>query len=195
MPRTRVAPSGRLAELPSRRLVVTSTLAAFAGAAHVASTPAARGDQAAQPTRDRTTAPTGRTSAWTPKKVAINRKDRAAPHPLLSHAVRSGPLVFLSGIGGWYPEDRAQPGDARIQIDSALRSMKMLLEQTGSSMANVLKVHMTVADPNRNLPLINEGYKGHFPDPPPARSYSGCAIDQMGREGVLVQVDCVAVVD
>lgn len=192
---TRVDPSDRLAEPPSRRVVVTSTLAAFAGVAHVASTPAAMGHQAAQSTRERPASATAGTSAWTPKKVAINRKDRAVPHPLLSHAVRSGPLVFLSGIGGWYPEDRAQPGDARIQIDSALRAMKMLLEQAGSSMANVLKVHMTVADPSRNLPLINEGYKGHFPDPPPARSYSGCAIDQMGREGVLVQVDCVAVVD
>ena len=195
MPSPRVDPSSRLARPPSRRVVVTSTLAALAGAAHATSTPAAMEHQAAQSTREGTASAKARPAAWTPKKVAINRKDRAAPHPLLSHAVRSGPLVFLAGIGGWYPEDRAQPGDARIQIDSALRAMKMLLEQAGSSMANVLKVHMTVADPNRNLPLVNEGYKGHFPDPPPARSYSGCGIDQMGREGVLVQVDCVAVVD
>ena len=195
MPPTRLDPSGRLAGPPSRRAVVTSTLAALAGTAHATSAPAAMEHPATQSTRERAASAKASSAAWTPKKVAINRKDRAAPHPLLSHAVRSGPLVFLAGIGGWYPEDRAQPGDARIQIDSALRSMKMLLEQAGSSMANVLKEHMTVADPNRNQPLINEGYKGHFPDPPPARSYSGCGVDQMGREGVLVQVDCVAVVD
>jgi enamine deaminase RidA (YjgF/YER057c/UK114 family) len=65
----------------------------------------------------------------------------------------------------------------------------------GSSMANVLKVHMSVADPNKNLALLNEGYRGFFPDPPPARSYNGAAADHMGREGVLVQVDCVAYVD
>jgi enamine deaminase RidA (YjgF/YER057c/UK114 family) len=135
------------------------------------------------------------TGGWSPKKVAITRRDRDKPHPLLSHAIRSGPLVFLAGIGGWYPEDRTEPGDAKVQIDSALKAMRMLLEQAGSSMANVLKVHMTIADPNRNLASINEGYRGHFPDPPPARSYSGCGIDQMGREGVLVQVDCVAYVD
>lgn len=195
MPNSRVDPLRRLARPPSRRAVVTSTLVALAGAAHAASTPAVMEHQAAPSTRESTASAKAPAAAWTPKKVAINRKDRAAPHPLLSHAVRSGPLVFLAGIGGWYPEDRAQPGDARIQIDSALRAMKMLLEQAGSSMANVLKVHMTVADPNRNLPLINEGYEGHFPDPPPARSYSGCGVDQMGRDGVLVQVDCVAVVD
>lgn len=134
-------------------------------------------------------------SAPTPRKVAINRPDRKAPNPLLSHCVRSGHLLFLAGIGGWYPEDRAEPGDARVQTDSALKAMRLILETAGSSMANVLKVHMTVADPNRNLTLVNEGYRGHFPDPPPARSYSGCGVDQMGRDHVLIQIDCVAYVE
>ena len=129
-----------------------------------------------------------------PKKVAINRPDRT-PNPLLSHCVRSGNLLFLAGIGGWYPQDRKDPGDARVQTESALKAMRMILDAAGSSMANVLKVHMTVAEPNRNLALVNEGYRGHFPDPPPARSYSGCGVDQMGRDHVLVQIDCVAHVD
>ncbi|BCS32301.1 hypothetical protein TBR22_A15110 [Luteitalea sp. TBR-22] len=159
---------------------MTAGVAALAGAA----TPA----QASQ-------AGGGQVPGWGPRKVAVTRKDRKAPHPLLSHAIRSGPLVFLAGIGGWYPEDRAEPGNAKVQVESALRAMKMLLEQAGSSMAHVLKVHMTVADPNRNLALINEGYAGHFPDPPPARSYSGCGVDQMGRDGVLVQIDCIALVE
>ena len=78
---------------------------------------------------------------------------------------------------------------------SALTTMKAVLEAAGSSMANVLKVHMTVADPNKNITLLNEGYRGFFPDPPPARSYSGCGVDQMGRDGILVQIDCIAYVD
>lgn len=178
----------------SRRAAMAAGFAALAGASSGAS---ASAQPAAPPERQPGAAPSpARADAgWTPKKVAINRRDRPTSNPLLSHAVRSGPLVFLAGIGGWYPADRAEPGDARVQIDSALKAMRVLLEQSGSSMANVLKVHMTIADPNRNLALINEGYRGHFPDPPPARSYSGCGVDQMGREGVLVQVDCVAVVD
>jgi 2-iminobutanoate/2-iminopropanoate deaminase len=129
-----------------------------------------------------------------PKKIAINRPDHK-PNPLLSHCVRSGHLLFLAGIGGWYPEDRPEPGDARVQTASALTAMRTLLETAGSSMANVLKVHMTIADPNRNLTLVNDAYRGHFPDPPPARSYTGCGVDQMGRDHVLVQIDCVAYVD
>jgi enamine deaminase RidA (YjgF/YER057c/UK114 family) len=167
---------------------MTAGLATLAGA--VSTAPALATDQG-------TAAPPAVTAdrGWTPKKVAINRPDRKTPHPLLSHCVRSGNLLFLAGIGGWYPEDRAEPGDAKMQTDSALKAMRLILETAGSSMANVLKVHMTVADPNRNLPLVNDGYRGHFPDPPPARSYSGCGVDQMGRDHVLIQIDCVAFVE
>jgi 2-iminobutanoate/2-iminopropanoate deaminase len=153
--------------------------------------PATAAPAASQPA----TAPANRRpAALAPKKLAINRPDRK-PNPLLSHCVRSGNLLFLAGIGGWYPEDRQEPGDAKVQTASALNAMRMILETAGSTMANVLKVHMTIAEPNRNLALVNEAYRGHFPDPPPARSYSGCGVDQMGRDHVLVQIDCVAYVD
>jgi len=165
---------------------MTAGLATLTGAAAAATSTA---QPAAAPKAQ------GNASGWSPKKVAINRPDRKSRNPLLSHCVRSGNLLFLAGIGGWYPEDRAEPGDARVQTDSALKAMRLILETAGSSMANVLKVHMTVADPNRNLPIVNEGYRGHFPDPPPARSYSGCGVDQTGRDHVLIQIDCVAYVD
>lgn len=133
---------------------------------------------------------------WTPKKQVFQRPDRpTGPGALLSSCIRSGHLLFLAGIGGWYPEQRKEPGDIKVQIQSALTVMKQTLEGAGSSMANVLKVHMTVADPNKNLAPLNEAYRGFFPDPPPVRSYSGSGVDQMGREGVLVQIDCIAYVD
>jgi 2-iminobutanoate/2-iminopropanoate deaminase len=133
---------------------------------------------------------------WTPKKQLILRPGQTpSSRALLSGCIRSGHLLFLAGIGGWYPDRRKEPGDIKVQIQSALTSMKETLENAGSSMANVLKVHMTVADPNKNLALLNEGYRGFFPDPPPVRSYSGAGVDQMGRDGVLVQIDCIAYVD
>lgn len=134
--------------------------------------------------------------SWAPKKEVVLRPGQAAsPDALLSSCIRSGHLLFLAGIGGWYPNRRKEPGDAKVQIQSALTTMKEILENAGSSMANVLKVHMTVADPNKNLALLNEGYRGFFPAPPPVRSYSGTGAEHMGREGVLVQIDCIAYVD
>ncbi len=86
-------------------------------------------------------------------------------------------------------------GDIKVQIFSALTDMKNQLEKAGTSMANVLKVHMTLAEPNKNLAPLNEVYGDFFPDPKPVRSFSGAALDQMGRDGVLVQIDCIAYID
>ncbi len=151
-------------------------------------------------------------TGWAPKKQLIRRSNNVKdensrvvvknsdgtpgpPASVLTGCVRSGNLLFLAGIGGWYPELRAEPGDIKVQIRSALDTMKQVLEDAGSSMANALKVHMTVVEPNQNIAALNEAYRGYFPDPPPVRSYTGCGADQMGRDGILVQVDCIAYVD
>ena len=172
----------------TRRQALAAGLAVFGGAG-VAQASAAQAPPSAS---------TG--GSWTPKKEVIRRPGQApsanaANAPLLSSCIRSGHLLFVAGIGGWYPDRRKEAGDIKVQIQSALTTMKEILEAAGSSMANVLKVHMTVAEPNKNIALLNEGYRGFFPDPPPARSYTGTAANLMGREGVLVQVDCVAYVD
>lgn len=133
---------------------------------------------------------TGASSAsdeWYPKKELIRTP--------AGSCMRSGHLLFIGGIGGWYQRQRAEPGDVQVQIRSVLTTMKGILEGAGSSMANVLQVHMTVADPNKNIPALNEAYSEFFPENPPARSYSGSKTSQMGREGILVQVGCIAYVD
>ena len=55
-------------------------------------------------------------------------------------------------------------------------------------------------DPSENgfsaaIKALNEVYGDYFPDPKPVRSYSGCGVDQMGKDGILVQIDCVAYID
>jgi 2-iminobutanoate/2-iminopropanoate deaminase len=168
----------------TRRQALTAGLAVFGA------TGMARAATAGEQT------PAASTGSWTPKKEQIRRPGQAAStNALLSSCIRSGHLLFVAGIGGWYPDRRKEAGDIKVQIQSALTTMKEILEAAGSSMANVLKVHMTVAEPNKNIALLNEGYRGFFPDPPPARSYTGTAANLMGRDGVLVQVDCVAYVD
>ncbi|MEJ7694257.1 RidA family protein [Daejeonella sp.] len=143
---------------------------------------------------------------WTPKKQVVRKSNSggntntSVPTPLgpaavLSGCVRSGHLLFVSGIGGWYPERRPEAGDIKVQIKSILDTLKEVLDGAGSSMANALKVHMTVVEPNKNIAALNEAYRGYFPDPAPVRSYTGTSADLMGREGVLVQLDCIAYVD
>ena len=124
---------------------------------------------------------------WLPKKELIKTP--------AGSCLRSGHLLFIGGIGGWYANQRTEPGDIQVQIRSVLTTMKGILEGAGSSMSNVLKIQMTVAEPNKNMAKLNEAYAEFFPENPPVRSYSGSKTSQMGREGILCQVACIAYVD
>ena len=126
-------------------------------------------------------------SEWFPKKELINTP--------AGTCIRSGHLLFIGGIDGWYAGQRVEPGDIQVQIRSVLNTVKGILEGAGSSLSNVLKVQMTVADPNRNITSLNEAYGEFFPDVPPVRSYSGCKASQMSSPEVLCQVSCIAYID
>lgn len=128
--------------------------------------------------------------AWTPKKQAPGSRSGGGA---LSGCIRSGHLLFLSGVAGWYPERRKEAGDAAVQMRSALNTIKETLERAGSSMDNVLKVTVALVDPEKNYAIMNEGYKGFFSDPAPVRSYFG--VTGFRIKGSLMQVDCIAYVD
>jgi hypothetical protein len=40
-------------------------------------------------------------------------------------------LLFIGGIGGWYPERRKEAGDAKVQMRSICETMKAALEKGG----------------------------------------------------------------
>src|SRR6266849_7152911 len=98
---------------------------------------------------------------WTPKK-------QSAGGP-----IRAGHLLFLGGIGGWYPDKRPKPGDVKQQTGDALQTMKASLEKAGSSMQNVLKVQVALVDPEKNWDGMDEIYNTFFKGAKPVRSYFG----------------------
>ena len=118
---------------------------------------------------------------WSPKKASAGGP------------IRSGHLLFLSGIGGWYPERRPKAGDVKEQTADALTIMKEALQRAGSSMENVLKVQVALVDPENNWEPMNEVYNTFFPSNRPARSYFGAT--GFRRKGQLLQIDCIAYVD
>jgi len=127
------------------------------------------------------TAAQAQTGAWEPKKASAGGP------------IRSGHLLFLSGIGGWYPERRPKAGDIKQQTADALEIMKSSLAKAGSSMANVLKVQVSLVEPETNWEPMNEVYNTYFPTPRPVRSYFGTT--GFRRKGQLLQIDCIAYVD
>jgi 2-iminobutanoate/2-iminopropanoate deaminase len=110
-------------------------------------------------------------------------------------SIRSGNLVFVGGIGGWYPERRPNgPGDVREQFGDALEMMKASLEKAGTSMANVLRIKVSLVDPARNWDGVGDVFRERFPDPKPVCTCFGVTGFRRGP-GQLLQVECIASID
>src|ERR1051325_9189030 len=91
--------------------------------------------------------------------------------------IRVGNLYFSSGLTGVRPEARKDPlafgGDIKEQTDTILKLHKKNLEELGSSLENVIKVVVYLADVKTEKNAMNEVYARFFPKDPPARSAFG----------------------
>jgi 2-iminobutanoate/2-iminopropanoate deaminase len=91
--------------------------------------------------------------------------------------VRVGNLYFSSGLTGVREEARKNPlafgGDIKEQTERILEMHKKNLESMGSSLANVAKVTVFLADVKTEKNAMNEVYAKYFPKDAPARSAVG----------------------
>jgi 2-iminobutanoate/2-iminopropanoate deaminase len=118
----------------------------------------------------------------TPPTVAVAQKPTTterrvvklpgAPPPSvpISPAIVAGEFVFTSGQIGIDPKTgQMVAGGIEEQADQVLRNLTTVLEAAGSSMSHVLKTTVFLADMN-DYAAMNEVYRRHFKDDPPARS-------------------------
>src|SRR5437762_5286269 len=91
--------------------------------------------------------------------------------------IRLGNLYFSSGLTGVRAEARKDPlafgGDIKEQTQKILELHKSNLESMGSSLENVLKVTVFLADVKTEKNAMNEVYGKFFPKDAPARSAFG----------------------
>lgn len=91
--------------------------------------------------------------------------------------MRIGNLYFSSGLTGVREEARKNPlafgGDIKEQTERILEMHKKNLEAMGSSLENVIKVTVFLADVKTEKNAMNEVYAKYFPKNPPARSAVG----------------------
>lgn len=113
-----------------------------------------------------------------------------APLPF-SEAVQLGDTLYVSGQVGNQPGTLTlAPGGLGPEAKQALENMKAVLERHGSSLDNVVKCTVFLAD-IKEWPVFNEIYRTFFNKNLPARSAlaaSGLAI------GARVEVECIAFV-
>lgn len=104
-----------------------------------------------------------------PKSAVFTDKAPAAVGPY-SQAIISGNLVFTAGQTGLIPGTRnLVEGGVREQTRQTLTNVKTILEAAGTSLENVLKTTVFLADIN-DFAAMNEVYATFFPNVPPARS-------------------------
>ena len=114
------------------------------------------------------------------------RTDRApkpvGPYP---HAKRVGNFLFLSGIGPRKPGTGEIPGmirdaagsvighDIEVQTRACIENVKVILEDAGSSIENVLDVTVYLTDMERDFERFNQVYGEYFGTVQPTRTTVG----------------------
>ena len=111
------------------------------------------------------------------------------PRGPYSQAVRAGGFLFVSGMAAIFPES-GQPctGPVEEQVRVTLDNLKMLLGEAGSSLEQVVKTTIYLADMD-DFQAMNAVYAGYFADNPPARTT--IEAERLPMD-FLVEIDAVA---
>ena len=106
-----------------------------------------------------------------------------------SQAIKVSGLVFVSGQLPIDPATGAfAEGGIKELTRQSLTNMKAILEEAGTSMVNVVKTTVFLADMN-DFAAMNEVYAEFFAAPFPARS--AVAVKTLPK-GALVEIECIA---
>lgn len=112
----------------------------------------------------------------------------AAPRGPYSPAVRAGDFIFLAGQVPVDPTtNQMSTGDIKHETRLTLNNVKRLLEGVGSSLADVVKVGVYLAD-GAEFAHMNEVYTEFFGDSKPARTTIVCKF----MADIRIEIDCVA---
>ncbi|MBE6266446.1 MAG: RidA family protein [Prevotella ruminicola] len=122
------------------------------------------------------------------KQVISTPKAPAAIGPY-SQAIRVGNLIYTSGQIPINPATgQFVEGGIKEQTRQSLTNVKAILEEAGTSMANVVKTTVFMADMN-DFADMNAVYAEFFTEPFPARS--AVAVKTLPK-GALVEIEVVA---
>lgn len=106
--------------------------------------------------------------------------------PLFSGAVKHENTLYIAGKGAHFE------GDIKSHTDHVLKELQKELESNGSSMEQVLKVNVYLADLG-DYKSMNEVFRGRFGKNPPVRTTVATYGGVPGNS--LVEMDCIAAVN
>jgi len=104
------------------------------------------------------------------KKIAFQTDKAAILGGPYSQAIIHNGLIFLSGQGAVNPQtNQVIPGTIEEETELALENIRIILEEAGSSLNNLLQVRVYLVD-IREYGRFNEVYKRYFQKDLPART-------------------------
>ena len=105
-----------------------------------------------------------------------------------SQAVVAGGFVFVAGQGPINPKTQKMDlGDIKSETRLELTNITNILKAANSSIENVVKVSVFLADVN-DFEAMNEVYREFFKDNFPART----TVQAVLRTGRKIEIDCIA---
>ncbi len=120
---------------------------------------------------------------------------QSGPRTKAPGGIRVGNLYFSSGLTGVRPEARKDPlafgGDIKEQTHNILKAHKANLEALGSSLENVVKVTVFLADVKTEKNAMNEVYGQYFTKDAPSRSAFGVDFPDTATR---VEIELVALI-
>jgi enamine deaminase RidA (YjgF/YER057c/UK114 family) len=109
--------------------------------------------------------------------------------PPLSYAARVGDLLYISGIPG-FDDSGGLPEDFETQFGFVVRGIKRILDETGATFADLVKVNVLLTRASDVAPM-NALYAGAF-GPPPYPARTTCVVQALPNPKMLIEIEGVA---
>jgi len=123
------------------------------------------------------------------KKEYIHTKKAPSAIGAYSQAVKYGDMIFLSGQIPLDPDKMILVSkDIDMQIKQVFINLKYVLEASGSSLENILKLNVYLTN-LQNFSKVNEHMEKIFNKPYPARAAIG--INSLPKDS-LIEIDAIA---
>ncbi len=140
-------------------------------------------------------AASAQTGPETKAGVTFLQPDTMATHPTYTNAVvvmGPGKVIYTSGEQG-NDKNGKTPPDIRGQSQQALENIRLALAAAGATFDHVVKINVYMMDLRRDHAIFSE-IKQTFVNKAHPPASTTVQVAQLTREGVLVEVDVVAVV-
>lgn len=126
------------------------------------------------------------------RRQVVNPPGLAAWVPAYSVAIRSGDMVFLSGMTGIKPGTQdVIDGGVAVQTRQALENIRTALQAAGASLADVGECTVFLVD-MADYAAMNDVYIEFFRVDPPARAT--LQVSALPRPAARVEIKCSALI-